>query len=270
MRKTLSGLMAALFMLIGFAETAAAETEDPKAPETEQEASSSPVECTFHNFTYPTVPEEHAYRVGDEINFEISLVDPEATVANIVFFVGTEAKGGKLQEGTSRSVTWQATAPGQWIVGAQLFDAAGQEIIPTGDCDGAVTVQEAYIEPAHPEAPDVEEPVPTPEPEPVDNTCKDDDPSTLTPVNNPDGTVSYYSPDGVLCADLLPQVPVVNAPVQPVAAASAQPAAQMAELPHTGTGLTITAIIGFILLVGGCGFTLFARRFVPDVRPLQR
>lgn len=112
MRKTHIGLVAALFMLLGFAETAAAETAT-EVLQTEQAQATSPVECTFLLFTQHTVPEKYAFRVGDTIDLGISLRDTERQVANIVFYAGLDQKGGKISEGMGLTVPWFASAPGQ-------------------------------------------------------------------------------------------------------------------------------------------------------------
>ncbi len=257
MRKFMFGLLAALFSVVFAAVPASAEYQE-NAPEKDSEqlhTTSAPVDCTFHNNTYATVQDTWAYHVGDAIDFEITLSDPENTVANILFSVGINQKGWSIQEGSLRTVTWTAPSAGEWEVFAQLYDVNGQEIIPTGDCDGAITVYD-YTEPAHPDNPDVIEPPTEPEPEPVDETCEDDDPSTLVPVNNADGSTTWYSPGGAFCGTVLPEA--TNAPpsVQPASQPAVQlatvvtTAAAVAELPRTGVKDTLPFIGAGILGVG--------------------
>ena len=187
MRK-LIGLLAILFTVLMASPTAAAEeppTEDPIYE----------VECTMLNFTDPALKnEDGSYDTGSPINLELSLVDPESRVAHIVFQAATELDSEVIQEDTITTVTWTPDTPGDWEVGALLYEADGTEIHSTGDCDVSLVVA----------------------------SCQN--PDVLTSVNNDDGSVSVYDGE-VLCGTVLPEV-VTPKPVVP--------AAPVAELPRTG------------------------------------
>ena len=76
-------------------------------------------------------------------------------------------------------------------------------------------------------------------------TCGE--PETLKYEPNPQGWTDVYNADGQLCG---------------------QVDGELTELPRTGVGIIISAIVGFVLLISG-SFALFARRYLPYARPVK-
>ncbi len=235
--KFITGLVVALFMFMASTNPASAESETTMTA-SEQETPSSPVECRFHLNTEHTVPEQSAFMVHDEIDFEIALSDPDELVANIMFTASLPGKGGVIQEGLSRTASWIIPASGQWAITALLFDDAGDQIIPTGDCDGSVKALEADEQVAHPDEPDVIEPPTEPQPEPA----HPDNPDVEEPSVEPVAT---------------PNVQAEAAPAVQTAAVS-QPV-QMTTLPRTGIK-DFLPLFGAALLACGALFVLMGKK----------
>lgn len=264
-RKFMFGFIATLFVVFAAAPASAEYTENPPEKDPDQVyTTSTPVECTIHNNTYATVPDAWAYYVGDKIDFEITLSDSENRVERVVFSAGPVGKHGHIEEVFDQSITWSPTTAGEWPIYFQLFDADGQEIIPTGYCNGAVTVLE-YVEPAHSDHPDTD--APATEPESTDSP--EDDAISVECSNGESPSQVVISPDGAFCATELVEVPVQVNDVSSSVQSSTAHEPVVVELPRTGMGLIIATMVGVVSLLSG-GLLLFARKYLPYARPVKR
>jgi len=265
MRKTILGLLAATVLFFSFTGSALAETESTEHNETNEQPANT-IDCTLVNFTNPSLKnEDGTYSVGTPIDME--LIVQKGGELNPYFIMSDGHSESSISAGTF-TTTWTPTEAGTYSIRGEFHDGEGNfvEVENPEACSATLTV--VYIEPAHPDHSDeVEMPVapPAEEPKPVDNTCKDDDPSTLTSVNNPDGTVSYYSPDGVYCATVLPKAPISPTP-QPAAkpAPAVQQTAATATLPRTGLKDSLP-LYGAAFLACGLLFTLAGKKHAARV-----
>lgn len=106
-------------------------------------------------------------------------------------------------------------------------------------------------DPAHPDHPD--------EVEMHTETCEDDDPSTLTAVQNEDGSTSYYAPDGTFCATILPAPPVLTRPVEAVVKPAVVKTATPAQLPQTGIKDSLP-LYGAAMVLSGASLALIGKK----------
>ena len=257
MRKLIFGLAAVLSLVFAMSSNALAQEtteEDPTEPQ--------PVACTMLNFTPPEWRNENgSYPAGTPISLELYV--PKGGPMYYYFMASLDGgESYRLNDGMDNSIEWTPIEPGTYTVYGQFESTKDGSSVPVEHpeaCMVTLTVEAAQVNPQpEPQAPTV----------PTEPTCgEDEDPTTLVPVLQPDGSTAWYTPDGAYCGTNLPDVIVAPAPITPAAAAAPVPAA-VAELPRTGTATTVLAIAGVCLVLIGLALKFIVSR-LPYARPMR-
>lgn len=257
LRKLFSGLMAASTMFLMMSSLASAQEASPEEP-VEQPANT--VDCTMLNFTPPDERTESGnYAVGQVISLELYV--PKGG-AMYWYFTASKDSGApyRLNDGMDNAVDWTPTEAGTYVVYGEFEGSKSGEPIEVENpenCTVSLIVEDTTVPPAHNES-DVVEP-------PAEETSECSDLNeTLTPIPEDDGSVSYYTPDGEYCGTVKAQQPPAapSAPAAPssvtAASVSSQPAS---ELAHTGSGTTVLAFVGTMLVLSGTVLLRMQKKF---------
>lgn len=239
LRKLFIGLLASTTMLLVMSSLASAQ----EAPNDESVVEpTNTVDCTLLNFTPPeswTVNGNHA--VGAPITLELYTTKGGAMY---YWFVATQDGGEpyRLNDGMDNTIEWTPTTAGTYVIHGEFESTKTGETVAVEDpekCSATFFVEDAPL-------------MPVPE-DPEPGSCAD--PATpLTPVPQDDGSTSYYSPDGELCGTVIGNQQTPAAPPAPAAPSTPSTpvnAAAAPELPRTGSGTGILAIVGIMLVLSG-------------------
>lgn len=184
----------------------------------------SSVNCYLNNYTDPSVVDEDgSWPLGTTFNLTAHVTDTDSRVVHIVFsFLLPGSKSNDIQSGPDASMTWAPTDAGTWKVVAQLFDANGDEVTPTGDCDIQLIMK-----------------------------AQASAPKPKTPTNT--GTTATGS-------SVPPPSEAVATTAQTSASGNGSVKASAPTLPVTGARTTLLLTTGLALIIGGGLLQFFGRQ----------
>jgi hypothetical protein len=170
------------------------------------------------------------FPIGEPIELELSYVGDGQL---LTFFVLAPTTAGeepeRLNDGESATLSWTPDAAGVYTIYGEFEDSTTHELVEVGTPEQCIVTLGVGDE-------SVAEPLPP------GNTCDDLDFSgdEVTKVENDDGSLSFFDPNGNWCATVLGET---------VQAAAAPPA----ELPRTGEHSLLLAVLGASTIVAGAG-----------------